>query len=45
MTIQNIIYDRTGVMVGNNEMRSLITSADAGKLKGLGLCCAFPATQ
>lgn len=35
MTIQNIIYNNTGVVLEKNEMRSLI-SADVSKLRGVG---------
>lgn len=46
MTIQNIIYNNTGVMVGKkNEMRSLIMSADVSKLRRVGVCYAFSAIQ
>lgn len=45
MTIQNIIYNNTGVIVEKNEMRSLIMSADVSKLRGAGVCYAFPTIQ
>lgn len=45
MTIQNIIYDNTGVTVEKNEMRSLIISADVSKLRGVGVCYAFATMQ
>lgn len=45
MTIQNIIYKNTGVMVEKNEMRNLVMSTDVSKLRGVGICYAFPAIQ
>ena len=45
MTIQNIIYNNTGVMVDKNEMRSLIMSADVSKLREVGGYYAFSKIQ
>lgn len=46
MTIQNIIYNNTGVMVGGKkETRSLIMSADVSKLREVRICSAFPTIQ
>lgn len=45
MTIQNIIYNNTGVMAEKNEIRSLIMSADVSKLRGVGVYYAVPKIQ
>lgn len=45
MTIQTVIYNNTGVSIEKDEMRNLIMSADVSKLKGVGVCYAFPTIQ